>query len=91
MSQDYLPHIFEEFSRERSSTENQVIGTGLGLSIVKSMIELMGGEIHVESHKGCGTCFRVDLPLHLTGESEVKREETEAASDQRRNATNGAA
>ena len=82
MSQDYLPHIFEEFSRERSSTENQVIGTGLGLSIVKSMIELMGGEIHVESHKGCGTCFRVDLPLHLTGESEVKREETEAASDQ---------
>ena len=82
MSQDYLPHIFEEFSRERSSTENQVIGTGLGLSIVKSMIELMGGEIHVESHKGCGTCFRVDLPLHLTDESEVKREETEAASDQ---------
>ena len=82
MSQDYLPHIFEEFSRERSSTENQVIGTGLGLSIVKSMIELMGGAIHVESRKGCGTCFRVDLPLHLTGESEVKREETEAASDQ---------
>lgn len=82
MSQDYLPHIFEEFSRERSSTENQVIGTGLGLSIVKSMIELMGGTIHVESRKGCGTCFRVDLPLHLTDESEVKREETEAASDQ---------
>ena len=82
MSQDYLPHIFEEFSRERSSTENQVIGTGLGLSIVKSMIELMGGAIHVESRKGCGTCFHVDLPLHLTDESEVKREETEAASDQ---------
>ena len=82
MSQDYLPHIFEEFSRERSSTENQVIGTGLGLSIVKSMIELMGGEIHVDSHKGGGPCFRVDLPLHLTDESEVKREETEAASDQ---------
>lgn len=82
MSQDYLPHIFEEFSRERPSTENQVIGTGLGLSIVKSMIELMGGEILVESRKGCGTCFHVDLSLHLTGESEVKREETEAASDQ---------
>ena len=46
------------------------------------MIELMGGAIHVESRKGCGTCFHVDLPLQLTGESEVKREETEAASDQ---------
>ena len=42
----------------------------------------MGVAIHVESRKGCGTCCRVELPLHLTDESEVKREETEAASDQ---------
>mgnify|MGYP000237741558 CR=1 FL=1 len=39
MSEEYLPHIFEEFSREHTTTENKVAGTGLGLSIVKSMIE----------------------------------------------------
>lgn len=42
MSEEYLPHIFEEFSREHTSTENKVVGTGLGLPIVKSLIELMG-------------------------------------------------
>ena len=42
MSEEYLPHIFEEFSREHTTTENKVQGTGLGLPIIKSMIELMG-------------------------------------------------
>ena len=49
MSEEYLPHIFEEFSREHTSTENKVVGTGLGLPIVKSLIELMGGNIKAES------------------------------------------
>ena len=52
MSEEYLPHIFEEFSREHTTTENKVAGTGLGLPIVKSMIELMGGSIRVESTQG---------------------------------------
>ena len=54
MSEEYLPHIFEEFSREHTTTENKVAGTGLGLPIVKSMIELMGGSIRVESTQGAG-------------------------------------
>ena len=49
MSQDYLPHIFEEFSREHTSTETRVAGTGLGLPIVKSLVDRMGGTIEVES------------------------------------------
>ena len=43
MSEEYIPHIYEEFSREHTTTENKVQGTGLGLSIIKSMIELMDG------------------------------------------------
>ena len=61
MSEEYLPHIFEEFSREHTTTENKVAGTGLGLPIVKSMIELMGGSIRVESTQGAGTkCIKED-------------------------------
>lgn len=52
MSQDYLPHIFEEFSREHTSTETRVAGTGLGLPIVKSLVDRMGGTIEVESEEG---------------------------------------
>ena len=51
MSQDYLPHIFEEFSREHTSTETRVAGTGLGLPIVKSLVDRMGGTIEVESEE----------------------------------------
>ena len=57
MSQDYLPHIFEEFSREHTSTETRVAGTGLGLPIVKSLVDRMGGTIEVESEEGKGTRF----------------------------------
>ena len=53
MSEEYLPHIFEEFSREHTTTENKVAGTGLGLPIVKSMIELMGGSIRGRKYAGC--------------------------------------
>ena len=52
MKQEYLPHIFDEFSREHTATENKVVGTGLGLSIVKSFVELMDGKIYVESDRG---------------------------------------
>lgn len=67
MKQEYLPHIFDEFSREHTATENKVVGTGLGLSIVKSFVELMDGKIYVESeqernkiHSGnsTGDCIR---------------------------------
>lgn len=72
MSAEYLPHIFEEFSREHSSTESRVFGAGLGLPIVKSLVELMKGTIRVESEEGKGTAFRVELsfPLYKRKENE---------------------
>ena len=70
-SVEYLPHIFDEFSREHTTTENKVVGTGLGLPIVKSLIEQMGGTIRVESTQGVGTKFTVDLALTLAAREEV--------------------
>ena len=71
MSEEYLPHIYEEFSREHSTTENKVSGTGLGLPIIKSMIELMGGSIQVESRQGIGTKFTIDLSFDIALKEEV--------------------
>ena len=48
MSADYLPHLFEEFSREHTTTDIKVEGTGLGMPIVKNLLDLMGGTIEVE-------------------------------------------
>ena len=71
MSEEYLPHIYEEFSREHTTTENKVPGTGLGLPIIKSMIELMGGSIQVESRLGIGTKLTVDLSFDIASKEEV--------------------
>ena len=75
MNPEYLPHIFDEFSREHTTTENKVSGTGLGLSIVKSFVELMNGRIHVESELGKGTKFTVEIPLELASEEDVCKKE----------------
>ena len=78
MKQEYLPYIFDEFSREHTATENKVVGTGLGLSIVKSFVELMGGKIYVESEQGKGTKFTVEIPLEIASEEDVyKKKESE--------------
>lgn len=84
MSKEYLPHIFEEFSREHTSTESKVTGTGLGLPIVKSLIDMMGGTIEVESQLGCGTKMNVVLPFELASEKQIleeKQKEKEKIAD----------
>lgn len=65
MSRDFLPHIFEEFTREKTSTESKVTGTGLGMAITKRLIELMHGTIEVESELGKGTRFVICIPHKL--------------------------
>ena len=72
MSEDYLPHIFEEFSREHTSTESKVVGTGLGLPIVKALVDRMHRTIDVQSKIGCGTTMTVTLPLPLASEEQVR-------------------
>ena len=71
MSKEYLPHIFEEFTREHSSTESHITGTGLGLPIVKSLVNLMGGTIDVESELGAGTITTVCLTFGLPTEEQL--------------------
>lgn len=71
MSKEYLPHIFEEFTREHSSTESHITGTGLGLPIVKSLVNLMGGTIDVESELGAGTITTICLTFELPTEEQL--------------------
>ena len=63
ISEEYLPHIFESFTREQSTTINRVQGTGLGLAITARVVELMGGTISVKSQLGEGSEFTVQLEL----------------------------
>ena len=71
MSGKYLEHIFEPFSRARTSSESGVIGTGLGLSIVKSLVDMMHGELSVKSEEGKGTTFTVTISHPVVKESEA--------------------
>ena len=81
MSQDYLPHIFEEFSREHTSTETRVAGTGLGLPIVKSLVDRMGGTIEVESEEGKGTRFIMKFSFPVSLENQVREKEKQNIPD----------
>ena len=65
MSKEFMSHIFEEFARERTSTESKQPGTGLGMAIADQLVKLMGGTIHVESELGKGSCFTVLLTHSL--------------------------
>lgn len=70
MSAEFLPHIFEEFAREHTTTESKVVGTGLGLPIVKSFMDLMGGTIAVESTPGKGTVFTLGFVFPIVQPAE---------------------
>lgn len=72
MSEEYLPHIFEEFTRERTSTESKVFGAGLGLPIVKALIDLMGGTVEIESKVGKGSTFIVTLSFQLADQEQIR-------------------
>lgn len=71
MSAEFIPHIFEEFSREHNTTDVKVEGTGLGMPIVKSLLDLMGGTIEVESELGKGTTFKVYIKHRIAKKSDV--------------------
>ena len=77
MSKEYLPHIFEEFTREHTSTESKVVGTGLGLPIVKSLVDLMGGTIEVSSKVGEGTKTTILLPLIVFEEEKMSGQQSQ--------------
>ena len=74
ISKEYIPHIFDAFTRERSSSESGIIGTGLGLRIVKSFVDLMNGDISVKSEPGKGTCFTVEISCRKIPEEELQQQ-----------------
>ena len=87
MSEDYQKTLFDPFTREERSGTNKVQGTGLGMAITKSVIDLMGGSISVESATGKGTRFEVVLEFPIDTEADTAQkaqalpeEEEEAAS-----------
>ena len=78
IKEDYLPHIFESFTREERTTVNRIQGTGLGLAITAKIVEMMGGTISVKSKLGEGSEFTVELELEpLETDSQANADNSE--------------
>ena len=71
MAPEFLEHIFEPFERERTSTVSGIQGTGLGMFITKNLVELMKGQITVESQQGQGSVFTCAFPFRLSAAPDV--------------------
>ena len=71
ISEEFMPHIFEEFSREHNTTDNKIEGTGLGMPIVKRLVDLLGGTIEVKSEKDVGTTVIITLPHRIAEKSNL--------------------
>ena len=80
MTKEFLKHIFDEFSQEESSARTHYKGSGLGMAISKRYVDLMGGNISVESEKGKGSTFTVELPLELTEADKVQKQASPGGS-----------
>ena len=65
MSQEFMQRLYQAFERESTSTKSKTTGSGLGLSIAKSLVDIMGGTLAVQSEKGKGSTFTLSLPLKL--------------------------
>ncbi len=85
MDPEYLPRLFEAFSQEDNDNTSRYGGSGLGMAITKSFVEMMGGEIAVESQKGVGTTFTVTVSLGRVKADSVSEVDTagEAPSGER--------
>ena len=82
MSKEYLPKIFDTFSQEDSSSTSKYGSTGLGMPITKSLVELMNGQIEVQSEKGAGTTFTVTISLADSDRWKVIYEDGELHPDE---------
>lgn len=79
MTEEFVEHIFDEFSQEENNARTQYRGTGLGMAITKRYVDLMGGRICVESKKGKGSVFTVELPLELTDRECIRKQDIPVA------------
>ena len=72
MSKEFLPNLFKPFEQENQKRVDNHDGTGLGMSIAKSLIELMGGTIEVESQLNVGTTFTIDFMFDIVEPADNK-------------------
>ena len=82
MSAEYQQHLFDEFSRERTSTVSKQQGTGLGLAITKRIVDMMEGSIDVESKVGEGSKFTIRIPMRIQENPEAVEQVRFAHSEQ---------
>ena len=71
MSEEFLRHIYDPFERANNTTVSKIEGTGLGMSIVKRLVDVMGGDIAIDSAPGEGTDVRIRIPLRAEKQSGV--------------------
>ena len=81
MDESFLSHAFEAFERERTSTESRTEGTGLGLAIVKKLVNLMNGNVTIQSKRGNGTEISIYLPLRIAEPEEISADISPEISD----------
>ena len=81
MSEEFQKHLFESFSRERSTTVSKQEGAGLGLAIVKKIVDMMGGTIAVQSKLGEGSTFILELPFKVMDAEAIEKYEASCKTD----------
>ena len=75
MSKEFLPRLFDAFAQENSTTTSKYGSSGLGIAITKNIVEMMNGDIEVETEKGAGTTFRVKVTLMNSARHEAAEED----------------
>ncbi len=84
MSKEFAEKVFDAFEREKDSTVSGIQGTGLGMSIVKSIVDIMGGDITVNTEKGKGTEFVVNLDLPLQSKEDIEKSQVSVTKREER-------
>lgn len=87
MDKDFVPHIFDRFSQEDSSYSDRLGSTGLGMAITKSIVELMNGNISVESEKGAGTTSKFSVTLGVSNRNNIENEDNVETENNETNST----
>ncbi len=81
MSKEFLPHIFDTFAQEDATYTNKYGSSGLGLAITKNIVEMMNGNINVESEKGKGTTFRASVTLKDSDKKDIADQDSQLVTD----------